>query len=63
MKVKALISIAWHYKTKIFPVLFYQIVRSDTDKDTKASEGALDKIRKRFFDDILCPKIIVKAIR
>ena len=49
--------------SKIFPVLFYQIVRSDTDKDTKASEGALDKIRKRFFDDILCPKIIVKAIR
>ena len=40
-----------------------QIVRADTDKDTRESEGALDKIRQRFFDDILCPKVLVKAIR
>ena len=40
-----------------------QLVREDTDKATKGSEEALDKIRKRFFDDILFPKIVVKAIR
>jgi hypothetical protein len=35
----------------------------DTDKATEDSKSALDKIRKRFFDDILFPKMIVKGIR
>ena len=40
-----------------------QIVREDTDKATRGSEEALDKIKRRFFDDILFPKIIVRAVR
>lgn len=35
----------------------------DTDKATEESKLALERIRKRFFDDILCPKMIVKGIR
>lgn len=35
----------------------------DTDKATEESKGALDKVRKRFFDDIIFPKLIVKGIR
>ena len=38
-------------------------MRSDTDSATKDSVASLDKIRHRFFDDILFPKLIVKAIR
>ena len=38
-------------------------VRMDTDKATEDSKTALEKIRKRFFDDILFPKLIVKGIR
>jgi len=40
-----------------------QLVRSDTDSATKDSVASLDRIRHRFFDDILFPKLIVKAIR
>jgi hypothetical protein len=38
-------------------------VRRDTDRATEDSKSALDKIRTRFFDDILFPKLIVKGIR
>ena len=39
------------------------LVRMDTDKATEESKEALEKVRRRFFDDILFPKLIVKAIR
>ena len=39
------------------------LVRLDTDKATEESKEALEKIRRRFFDDILFPKLIVKGIR
>ena len=39
------------------------LVRMDTDKATEESKEALERVRRRFFDDILFPKLIVKAIR
>merc|ERR1711879_38593 len=40
-----------------------ELVRMDTDKATEESKESLGKIRRRFFDDILFPKLIVKGIR
>lgn len=40
-----------------------QLVREDTNEATRESEKVLDRIRRRFFEDILFPKVTVKAIR
>ncbi len=55
------IQLAFFLDLLIFSRL--NLVRMDTDKATEESKESLEKIRRRFYDDILFPKLMVKGIR